>query len=1066
MGSGLEREHGPLTAPNGDAEFVGKLQAKLGWHTLRNYVAGETINLGNYISTESSVSYLQSFITMPVSGTYHLSFAHGGACKLYIDDALVYEQDEELAYEVDHIDIQVPLSTGAHRVVVKLGAAEYGRMYFNLRVRDMDWQPVEAVTSSSSARRYTPNPGLKAQINTNGAFLGLESAISENETDLLSGIALARAYLHANRLSEARKLIEQLTEFAPLAFGVTETALDLYTREDDERGAEQVRGRLRESLPNHPVVVLEQIEEAADQDDNARTDKLIDKLEDFYIEGHPVVGLMRLSMAGKREENQEAIKILSDLRSNYPHYSNLLNIDYQVQANVFNQPLAARRALFLYLGNNFHLDTWTKLAKAYREAGKHKDALKIYEDLLSDFPELIGVRRQMVDTHVESEDYKDALIAIDAALLQAPDVANFHEVRGEVLQQLDRDDEAREAYLRALALYPNDFSLRAKLRELDGARPLRGMLDSISVDDIIEEMAGAFDDNVDHPIGIVADDVRRVVYPGGVTEAHYTLVYRILNEKGVDALKEYNLQGVKILKAEVIKPSGTHVDGERGYGTVVFSELEVGDHVHVSYRDRVYNSGKLFGHFWEKYRFDSYYPSARVRYQLLVPKGFDFQHQATGFELEPERETLGEFERYVWQSSDLPAVKSEPYMPAFGDIAKTLHLSTIDDWEFVTDWYDELSSSRTKPTDAVRAQVGELFPDGYEQLSEAERVQRIYDFITDDISYSSVSFRQSSHVPQKASKTLRTKLGDCKDVSTLFVAMAREVGVDADLVLTDTRNNGRFDMVLPSIEFNHCVVQLSDGEYLELTDQYLPRAAAEQALSGALVLPIHGVKSEIATVPQVERTTGSVTMTKATIDGKNVRLDRTSDMFGQSASSWRYSFHNESRDNQEATLRQTIAGSLDKSYVLGDYLFDGLAATGDTVTLRYAIDVEKAVSSLQGMQLVQLPWRDRQPSLDFLSAEQRNYDLCFWQYSNAQLEDETIRLVMPEGLTPVEMPQPVVIEAPGLTYHLSFELDSDALIAHRKFEITRDQFVPDEYAVVRKFFSDVAEADDQLIGFR
>ncbi|MDP1335075.1 transglutaminase domain-containing protein, partial [Klebsiella pneumoniae] len=76
--------------------------------------------------------------------------------------------------------------------------------------------------------------------------------------------------------------------------------------------------------------------------------------------------------------------------------------------------------------------------------------------------------------------------------------------------------------------------------------------------------------------------------------------------------------------------------------------------------------------------------------------------------------------------------------------------------------------------------------------------------------------------------TLNNKLGDCKDVSTLFVALCNEVGIKANLVLVSTRDNGLYGMLLPNIQFNHCIASLEEGGkkyYIELTDNKNPFGA-------------------------------------------------------------------------------------------------------------------------------------------------------------------------------------------------------------------------------------------------
>ena len=90
-------------------------------------------------------------------------------------------------------------------------------------------------------------------------------------------------------------------------------------------------------------------------------------------------------------------------------------------------------------------------------------------------------------------------------------------------------------------------------------------------------------------------------------------------------------------------------------------------------------------------------------------------------------------------------------------------------------------------------------------LTDLQKARTIYDFIEANVSYSNVPFMHGPIIPQKASRTLNTKLGDCKDVSTLFVALCNEVGLKANLILVDTRDNGERHLNLPSVDFNHCI---------------------------------------------------------------------------------------------------------------------------------------------------------------------------------------------------------------------------------------------------------------------
>src|SRR5690606_19666665 len=128
---------------------------------------------------------------------------------------------------------------------------------------------------------------------------------------------------------------------------------------------------------------------------------------------------------------------------------------------------------------------------------------------------------------------------------------------------------------------------------------------------------------------------------------------------------------------------------------------------------------------------------------------------------------------------------------------------------------------------------------------------------------------QSAYVPQKVSVTINTRLGDCKDLSSLFVALAEMAGLKANLVLVDTRDNGTQEMLLPSVEFNHCIVLLkADGRdiYLELTDNNLPFGSMPDNLPGAssLIIPRPGdsnMASVLKPLPGAGRTKATLKRT-------------------------------------------------------------------------------------------------------------------------------------------------------------------------------------------------------------
>ena len=328
---------------------------------------------------------------------------------------------------------------------------------------------------------------------------------------------------------------------------------------------------------------------------------------------------------------------------------------------------------------------------------------------------------------------------------------------------------------------------------------------------------------------VLLNEMQRVVYPEGATEEKAEMLVKVFNQNGIDSWKQYGIaynrysQRLIIDKAEVLKKDGNKLQAEKNEGMLVFTNLESGDAVHVSYRLENYNTGKLAQHVWEQFNFNSEFPVKFARYSVLFPGKQKFKSQVLHADIKPTITNVEDMKMYVWETKDQPAIKPEPYMSAFSDLGAILDISTIPDWKYVSNWYSDLSTNLAKTDFEIKETVANLLGDK-KGLSDLQKAKLIYNFIEDNVSYSNVPFMHGPIIPQKASRTLSTKLGDCKDVSTLFVAMCKEAGVKANLILVDTRDNGMQHLNLPSIDFDHCVAQLqADGKkyYIELTDQKL-----------------------------------------------------------------------------------------------------------------------------------------------------------------------------------------------------------------------------------------------------
>lgn len=122
---------------------------------------------------------------------------------------------------------------------------------------------------------------------------------------------------------------------------------------------------------------------------------------------------------------------------------------------------------------------------------------------------------------------------------------------------------------------------------------------------------------------------------------------------------------------------------------------------------------------------------------------------------------------------------------------------------------------------------------------DRERLSRIHQFVSQDIRYIGLEQGLGGIIPRPAAQTLASRFGDCKDKTTLFIALARRAGMDAYAVLTTFNRFDPAKLLLPGTSyFDHMVacVRLDSGEEycVDLTDPHNPHETLSSSLSGAI----------------------------------------------------------------------------------------------------------------------------------------------------------------------------------------------------------------------------------------
>jgi len=243
-------------------------------------------------------------------------------------------------------------------------------------------------------------------------------------------------------------------------------------------------------------------------------------------------------------------------------------------------------------------------------------------------------------------------------------------------------------------------------------------------------------------------------------------------------------------------------------------------------------------------------PTRRSRYIVDMPASIQ-PHLVQRNVRNPVKITTANGRRvYEWTASDLPKPKSEPFAADSNGIYQSLALSSPTSWQEISKWYAGLAHDRYTLTPDLEHKLHDLVAGAHTLDDSLGAVQR---WIAQDIRYVSLSLGIGGYQPRTPAEVFKTQYGDCKDKATLFVAMARRMGVEAYPVLLSA--GGKVERSLPSIDqFDHAIAALRRGgsyQFVDLTSELTPFGDLPGGDQGQFALVVHpdGHADEV-TLPQ------------------------------------------------------------------------------------------------------------------------------------------------------------------------------------------------------------------------
>ncbi|MCD4817879.1 MAG: DUF3857 domain-containing protein [Candidatus Cloacimonetes bacterium] len=1024
------------------------------------------INHKDYFPFSQSIFYANTFIKSPIKQKIQFRFGNSGAFKIFLNDELLMENEEESNNGPDTFIIETELQEKWNRILIKNANSEISNNNFLLRITNEKGELIHGLEISTDLRRYSSKPNAIKKILKSSTETFYENEIEANPDYLENYIYLSNYYYSIDKMEEAIILLKKLIDKYPDNALLNYYLARYYQKNQDYDEWETISNKIEEMDLDIPIFILQKIVKYTESGELDKVKTYLDKYE--KIVGKTVQYYANLiGYYAQKELSKKMVETIETAYSIYPNSDEIVAFKLILELRLKKDVKKGIKIYKKYLKTHNSADginMYAQLLLQISEGGKWEKQMLLLQKY---FPTKSVYFANFSNDLVDQGKPERAYNYIKTAIKMAPMNSAYWEILGKTENLLNNRKKAIEAYKKAIHYNPWNYSARDVIRELEKKEPIFSVFEEFEIDSLAANSPGIEDFPEDDAI-ILLDTHKYIIYPEGGSQYEEEFLVKLLNKAGIQTFTNYSIslnsykQSYTIEEALTIKPDGRKITADTNRNQVVFKTLEENDVIYIRWKIKNYENGRMLNHFWDTVNFNYYYPVEKKYYSMLVPDDKNFEYIYQNLELNPEIKKLEEGKLYTWSIQNEPSIKEEVRMPSLNEIGKIMYVSSIPDWQYIIDWYQDLATSKIKANYEIKNIVKELLEDK-DDITEDEKIKLVYDYITENITYSSVSFRQSAYTPQKARDVLVNKIGDCKDVSALSVSMLREMGIEADLTLVNTGFHKTDANLLPAINhFDHCITTINTEngiKYLDHTAHNYPMNSIPLGDIDAFSLKItKNSNPEYLHKNNFEKS-GTVRETRVILkDDDSAEISKKSKKFGRASANIRYSYRELDEIDRNKTLKETLTREY-TDVVLHDFELNNLDIINDSVSYSYNFDAKKYLNNSGNFKFCKLSWTDDLTSSSGLSYETRNYPYLLWS-SGYDYFLEDIEISLPSNYVPLEIPENIIYETNYGKYEFNIKFKSGKIFAKRYLEVYNYDVAPEEYLDFKEFFNNIVKADE------
>lgn len=482
--------------------------------------------------------------------------------------------------------------------------------------------------------------------------------------------------------------------------------------------------------------------------------------------------------------------------------------------------------------------------------------------------------------------------------------------------------------------------------------------------------------------------------------------------------------------------------------------------------------------FWPDWYPQSGVPALKSSYKLILDHSYPFKYYTIGMDIEPERSIEDGDSIYYWSVENVPAKTKEDFLPPENKVQMAVLFApdnfeisgsygSTKSWKDLGKWSWQLNQGRFDLSPESQQKVQRMI-DGV--TDPYKKIRILYKYLQSSTRYVAIETNLGGWQPFPAEETFKNKYGDCKDLSTLMVAMLNVAGIKAYTADALMRNKGVVIEDFPSNQFNHVITFVpmeNDTLWLECTADFLDIHDTPYNIEDINALVIKEDGGELIhtpTAPASENRWISKTNVKIQPQTKSIKVNSWILTTGKRKRMFRELYEYADSDDEKIAL-QGMFSRYTPNLTIDKYEFSEVGDKEKNVCITFDGEYKKSFAK-SGSRIFLNPNLFRRETSDDIPDEDVD-ERKFPVYFNYPYEEiDTVNIVLPMGFQMEAAPPPLTLEKSFARYETGYKVENQQLFYTRKLEYKTKHFARELYGEFVEFVKAVAKNDDSKFVFK